>query len=123
MAYKALLYLNGVEVKNIVEYDDLPSIHDGENSGRSPSLKMNRDILGRIMSITVKLGITDKETGRSLLNTLKSPNISVKFLDSETDTYKTIDCYCVDPKKSLIPGLTNFYKEIDFVLNSNGRYD
>lgn len=123
MAFKPLLYLNGTEIKNIVEFDDLPSIQDGENSGRTPTLVMDRDILGRIMSITVKLGITDKATGRSILNMLKQPNITVKFLDSETDTYKTIDCYCVDPQKTLLPGMLDYYQDISFVLNSNARYD
>lgn len=123
MAYKPLLYLNGTEIKNIVEYDDLASTQDGENSGRTPTLMMNRDILGRIMSITVKLGITDKATGRTVLNILKQPNITVKFLDSESDTYKTIDCYCVDPKKSLLQGMMDYYSSIEFVLNSNARYD
>ncbi|WP_304960325.1 hypothetical protein [Thomasclavelia cocleata] len=123
MAYKPLLYLNDMEIKNIVEFDDLASTQDGENSGRTPTLSMNRDILGRIMSITVKLGITDKTTGRSILNLLKKPNIKVRFLDSETDMYKTIDCYCVDPKKTLLPGMLDFYQSLEFVLNSNGRYD
>lgn len=123
MAYKPLLYLNNMEIKNIVEYDDLASVQDGENSGRTPTLLMNRDILGRIMSITVKLGITDKATGRSILNILKQPNITAKFLDSETDTYKTVDCYCVDPKKVLLQGMIDYYESIEFVLNSNTRYD
>lgn len=121
--YKPLLYLNGIEIKNIVEYDDAPSIQDGENSGRTPTLSMDRDILGRVLSISVKLGITDKKTVRSILNILKSPNISTKFLDSETDTYKTVDCYCVDPKKTLISGLIDYYQELSFVLNINTRYD
>lgn len=123
MAYKPLLYLNGKEIKNIIEYDDLPSIQDGENSGRSPTLQMNRDILGRVMSITVKLGVTEKSVVREILNILKNPNISVKFLDSETDTYKTIDCYCVDPKKTLMEGLMDYYQEVEFTLNSNARFD
>lgn len=33
MAYKPLLYLNDMEIKNIVEFDDLASTQDGENSG------------------------------------------------------------------------------------------
>ncbi|MEG0314127.1 MAG: hypothetical protein RR646_02570 [Erysipelotrichaceae bacterium] len=121
--YKPLLYLNGIEIKNIVEYDDSPSIQDGENSGRTPTLSMDRDILGRVLSISIKLGITDKTTVRAILNILKSPNISTKFLDSETDTYKTVDCYCVDPKKTLIPGLIDYYQDLSFVLNINTRYD
>lgn len=121
--YKPLLYMNNVEIKNIVEYDDLPSIQDGENSGRTPTLAMDRDILGRVLSINVKLGITDKSTGRTILNILKSPNINVRFLDSESDTYKVANCYCVDPKKTLMAGLMDFYQDISFVLNSNARYD
>ena len=121
--YKPLLYLNNVEIKNIVEYDDLPSTQDGENSGRTPTLAMDRDILGRVLSINIKLGITDKPTGRAILNILKSPNINVRFLDSESDTYKVADCYCVDPKKNLMVGLMDFYQDISFVLNSNARYD
>lgn len=123
MAYKPLLYLNEIEIKNIVEYDDLPSIQDGENSGRSPTLQMNRDILGRVMSITVKLGVTEKSVVREILNILKNPNINVRFLDSETDTYKTIDCYCVDPKKTRMTGIMDYYQSLEFVLNSNARYD
>lgn len=123
MAYKPLLYLNSMEIKNIVEYDDLASTQDGDNSGRTPTLKMNRDILGRIMSITVKVGVTDAATIRSILNILKQPNINVRFLDSETDTYKTIDCYCVDPKKNRLPGMIDYYQSLEFVLNSNARYD
>lgn len=123
MGYRPLLFLNNVEIKNIIEFDDLASTQDGENSGRTPTLLMNRDILGRVMSITVKLGITDKATGRTILNILKQPNISVKFLDSETDGYKTINCYCVDPKKTLLPGMMDYYESMEFVLNSNSRYD
>ena len=123
MSYKPLLYLNNVEIKNIIEYDDLASTQDGENSGRTPTLKMNRDILGRIMSITVKLGITEAATVRTILNILKQPNISVRFLDSETDSYKTIDCYCVDPKKTRLSGMIDYYQSLEFVLNSNARYD
>lgn len=123
MAYKPLLFLNNLEIKNIVEYDDLASTQDGENSGRTPTLLMNRDILGRIMSITVKLGITEKATGRTILNILKQPNISVKFLDSETDSYRTVDCYCVDPKKTLLQGMMDYYESMEFTLNSNARYD
>lgn len=123
MAYKPLLYLNDVEIKNIVEYDDLASTQDGENSGRTPTLQMNRDILGRIMSITVKLGITEAATVRTILNILKQPNIYVRFLDSETDSYKTIDCYCVDPKKTRLTGLIDYYESVEFTLNSNARYD
>lgn len=121
--YKPLLYLNNIEVKNIIDYNDLASTQDGENSGRTPTLQMNRDILGRIMSITVKLGVTDRAIGKDLLNILKSPNIATKFLDSELDDYRTIDCYCVDPKKTLMPGLMNYYQSIEFTLNSNERYD
>lgn len=123
MAYKPLLYLNDTEIKNIVEYDDLASTQDGENSGRTPTLQMNRDILGRIMSITVKLGITEASVVRTILNILKQPNISVRFLDSETDSYKTIDCYCVDPKKTRLTGLIDYYESVEFTLNSNARYD
>lgn len=123
MAYKPLLYLNNVEIKNIIEYDDLASTQDGENSGRTPTLQMNRDILGRIMSITVKLGITEAATVRTILNILKQPNISVRFLDSETDSYKIIDCYCVDPKKTRLSGMIDYYQSLEFVLNSNARYD
>lgn len=123
MAYKPLLYLNNVEIKNIVEYDDLASTQDGENSGRTPTLQMNRDILGRIMSITVKLGITEAATVRTILNILKQPNINARFLDSETDTYKTINCYCVDPKKTRLSGMIDYYQSLEFVLNSNARYD
>ena len=123
MAYKPLLYLNDIEIKNIVEFDDLASTQDGENSGRTPTLLMNRDILGRILSITVKLGITDKATGRSILNILKQPNINVRFLDSESDSYKNVDCYCVDPKKTLLTGMMDYYETMEFVLNSNARYD
>ncbi len=123
MGYKALLYLNGKEIKNITSYNDLPSIQDGQDSGRTPGLVMDRDILGRIMNISVNLGITSRADGREILNILKSPNISVKFLDSETDTYKTIDCYCIDPQKELLEGLIDYYKTISFVLNSNRRYD
>lgn len=123
MAYKPLLYLNNVEIKNIIEYDDLASTQDGENSGRTPTLQMNRDILGRIMSITVKLGITEAAIVRTILNILKQPNISVRFLDSETDSYKIIDCYCVDPKKTRLSGMIDYYQSLEFVLNSNARYD
>lgn len=121
--YKPLLYLNNKEIKEIVQYDDAPSIQDGENSGRTPTLSMDRDILGRILSINVSLGITSRAEGMLILNILKSPNITVKFLDSETDTYKTIDCYCVDPKKELLDGMMSYYKSITFELKSNTRFD
>ncbi|MEG0475038.1 MAG: hypothetical protein RR548_04995 [Carnobacterium sp.] len=121
--YKPLLYLNNKEIKEIVQYDDAPSIQDGENSGRTPTLSMDRDILGRILSINVSIGITSRAEGMLILNILKSPNITVKFLDSETDTYKTIDCYCVDPKKELLDGMMSYYKSITFELKSNTRFD
>ncbi|MEG2253750.1 MAG: hypothetical protein RSC33_00315 [Vagococcus sp.] len=121
--YKPLLYLNNKEIKEIVQYDDAPSIQDGENSGRTPTLSMDRDILGRILSINVSLGITSRAEGMLIINILKSPNITVKFLDSETDTYKTIDCYCVDPKKELLDGMMSYYKSITFELKSNTRFD
>lgn len=121
--YKPLLYLNNKEIKEIVQYDDAPSIQDGENSGRTPTLSMDRDILGRILSINVSTGITSRAEGMLILNILKSPNITVKFLDSETDTYKTIDCYCVDPKKELLDGMMSYYKSITFELKSNTRFD
>lgn len=123
MAYKPLLYLNDVEITNITDYDDLASIQDGEGSGRTPSLKMNRDILGRIMSINVRLGITKGSTVREILNILKKPNINVKFLNSETDDYSIIECYCIDPKKQRLPGLMDYYKSVEFKLVSNGRFD
>ncbi len=75
------------------------------------------------MSITVKLGVTEKSVVREILNILKNPNINVRFLDSETDTYKTIDCYCVDPKKNRMTGIMDYYQSLEFVLNSNARYD
>lgn len=121
--YKPLLFLNGKEIHEIVSFDDLPSIQDGENSGRTPGLIMDRDILGRIMSISVELGITKRSEGIEILNILKIPNITVKFLDTESDAYKTIDCYCIDPKKELMEGCMDYFKSISFVLNSNGRYD
>lgn len=123
MGYKPLLYLNGKEVKNIVSYNDLPSIQDGENSGRTPTLHMDRDILGRILNINVNVGLTPRSEGRELLNILKSPNITVKFLDSETDTYRTIDGYCIDPSKELLEGMMDYYRSISFIINSNERYD
>ena len=43
----AYLIIDGVEIKNLVSYDDLLSTQDGEDSGRNPALVMNRDILGR----------------------------------------------------------------------------
>lgn len=123
MAYKALLFLNEHEVKNIVDYSDLASVQDGENSGRTPTLKMNRDILGRIMSINVKLGVTSKAEVKTLLNILKKPNIKVRFLNSEIDDYSNVDCYCVDPKRTRLPGISDYYQSVEFTLNSNGRFD
>lgn len=121
--YKPLLFLNDKEIKEITVFDDLPSIQDGENSGRTPTLSMDRDILGRILNINVTLGITPRSEAIALLNILKNPNITVKFLDSESDTYKIMDCYCVDPKKELLPGMMNYYSSLSFVLISNERYD
>lgn len=121
--YKPLLFLNDKEIKEITVFDDLPSIQDGDNSGRTPTLSMDRDILGRILNINVTLGITPRSEAIALLNILKNPNITVKFLDSESDTYKIMDCYCVDPKKELLPGMMNYYSSLSFVLISNERYD
>lgn len=121
--YRPLLYLNNKEIKSIVNFNDLASIQDGDNSGRTPNLTMTRDILGRIMSISVTIGIISRKDGMDILNILKEPNITVKFLDSETDEYRTVDCYCIDPKKTLMPGLMDYYQNIEFVLNSNERYD
>ena len=121
--YRPLLYLNNKEIKSIVNFNDLASIQDGDNSGRTPNLTMTRDILGRVMSITVTLGIISRQDGMDILNILKEPNINVKFLDSETDQYRTVDCYCIDPKKILMPGLMDYYQSMEFILNSNERYD
>lgn len=121
--YRPLLYLNNKEIKSIVNFNDLASIQDGDNSGRTPNLTMTRDILGRIMSISVTIGVISRKDGMDILNILKEPNITVKFLDSETDEYRTVDCYCIDPKKTLMPGLMDYYQNIEFVLNSNERYD
>ena len=121
--YRPLLYLNNKEIKSIVSFNDLASIQDGDNSGRTPNLTMTRDILGRVMSITVTLGIISRQDGADILKILKEPNINVKFLDSETDQYRIVDCYCIDPKKTLMPGLMDYYQNIEFILNSNERYD
>ncbi|OCN03597.1 hypothetical protein A4S06_05395 [Erysipelotrichaceae bacterium MTC7] len=123
MAYKTLLVIDGVTINNIVSYDDLASTQDGEKSGRVPSLHMNRDILGRIMSIDVTLGITPVNEGMVILNLLKNPEMRVQFRDSETDTLKTIECYCVDPKKSRLEGMMDYFETIQFQLVSIARYD
>jgi hypothetical protein len=123
MAYTQLLYINDYAVPNLTSYDDLLSEQDGENSGRTPTLKMNRDILGRIASITAKVEFVDRATGQKILNILKKHNITVKFLNSETGNYSTISCYCVDPKKELAVGLMSYYKYIEFTLNSNSKFD
>lgn len=119
--YKPVLYLNGAEIKNITSYNDLLSEQDGENSGRTPNLNMHRDILGRLLSITAKVEYLTFDEGKALLNILKNHSIQVKFLNSETGSYSTVSCYCVDPKKEQIPG--GYFKLIEFTLNSNGRFD
>lgn len=123
MAYKTLLIIDGVTIHNIVAFDDLPSTQDGDNSGRVPSLQMNRDILGRIMSIEVTLGITPASTVQTILNLLKNPTMTVQFRDSESDALKTINCYCIDPQKERLEGMMDYYKSVQFRLVSNGRYD
>jgi hypothetical protein len=123
MAYKTLLIIDGTTINNIVSYNDLPSTQDGDNSGRVPSLQMNRDILGRIMSIDVSLGITPATDVQMILNLLKNPNMVVQFRDSESDTLKTINCYCIDPEKERLEGMMDYYKSVQFRLVSNGRYD
>jgi len=121
--YKPLLYINNYEVKNIIAYDDLASVQDGENSGRVPTLTMHRDILGRIMSINVTVGVSPVSEVRTLLGILKNPEITVRFLDTETDSYKTINCYCVDPQKERLEGMMDYFRSLSFVLNSIERYD
>ncbi|MFV0382320.1 MAG: hypothetical protein ACK5KR_08920 [Breznakia sp.] len=123
MAYKTLLKIDNHEIKNIVAYDDLASTQDGENSGRVPSLYMNRDILGRIMSIDVTLGLTPANEVKTILTLLKNPAMSVQFRDSETDTLKTTSCYCVDPKKERLEGMMDYFRSVQFQLVSNERYD
>lgn len=123
MAYKQLLYIDGYEVPNITSYDDLLSEQDGENSGRTPNLNMNRDILGRIASISVKLGPTEGSVVRKILGILKKSDITVKFLNSETNNYSTISCYCIDPKKEKLATMGDYYKSLDFTLVSNRRFD
>jgi len=123
MTYRPLLYIDDYEVPNITEYDDLLSEQDGENSGRTPNLTMNRDILGRIASISVKLGATEGNIVRKILDILKKSDITVKFLNSETNDYSTISCYCIDPKKERLPGIQDYYKSMEFSLISNRRFD
>lgn len=119
--YKPLLYLKGKEIKNLTSYNDLLSEQDGENSGRTPTLIMHRDILGRLLSITAKVEYVTLAEGMELLNILKDHSIQAKFLNSETGEYSTASCYCVDPKKEMIPG--GYFKSIEFTLNSNRRFD
>lgn len=71
----AYLIIDGVEIKNLVSYDDLLSTQDGEDSGRNPALVMNRDILGRILSITAKVGVTPQAEASKLLKLLKNPKM------------------------------------------------
>lgn len=123
MAYKQLLYINGYEVPNIISYEDLLSEQDGENSGRTPNLNMNRDILGRIANISVKLGPTEGSVIRKILAILKKNDITVKFLNSEINDYSIISCYCIDPKKEKLATMGDYYKSLDFTLVSNGRFD
>ncbi len=123
MAYKQLLYINGYEVPNIISYEDLLSEQDGENSGRTPNLNMNRDILGRIANISVKLGPTEGSVIRKILAILKKNDITVKFLNSEINDYSIISCYCIDPKKEKLATMGDYYKSLDFTLVSNGRVD
>lgn len=120
----AYLKINGVEITNLVEYDDLLSTQDGDDSGRNPALVMNRDILGRILSITAKKGVCTQAEGMQLLNLLKNPEMSVEYYNSETGKMETCSSmYCVDPKKSRVEGMFNYFKEIEFTLNSNQKYD
>lgn len=120
----AYLIIDGYEVKNLVDYNDLLSTQDGEDSGRNPALIMNRDILGRILSITVKVGVTPKSEAKILLQKLKNPAMSVQFCNSETDKMETCSSmYCVDPKKTRLEGMFDYFKEIEFTLNSNAKYD
>ena len=120
----AYLFIDGVEIKNLVSYDDLLSTQDGEDSGRNPALVMNRDILGRILSITAKVGVTPQAEASKLLKLLKNPKMSVKYYNSETGKMETCaSMYCVDPKKTRVDGLFSYFKEIEFTLNSNKKYD
>lgn len=120
----AYLIIDGYEVKNLVDYDDLLSTQDGENSGRNPSLFMNRDILGRILSITAKVGITPQSEAQVLLQKLKNPTMSVQFYNSEKGGMETCSSmYCVDPKKVRLSGMFDFFESIEFTLNSNSKYD
>lgn len=119
-----ILEIDGYEIANIVAYDDLPSTQDGENSGRNPNLTMNREILGRVLSINVKLGITHASVAEIILNKLKNPSMVVRFHNSETNELDTCNSmYCVDPKKVRLTGMFDYYESIEFTLNSNGRWD
>lgn len=118
------LKIDGVEITNLVEYDDLLSTQDGEDSGRNPALVMNRDILGRVLSITAKKGVCTQEEGKQLLNLLKNPEMVVQYYNSETGQVETCNSmYCVDPSKSRVEGMFDYFKEIEFTLNSNQKYD
>lgn len=120
----AYLIIDGVEITNLIEYDDQLSTQDGEDSGRNPALVMNRDILGRILSITAKKGVCSQSEGTQLLNLLKNPTMSVQYFNSETGQMETCaSMYCVDPKKSRVEGMFDYFKEIEFTLNSNRKYD
>lgn len=120
----AYLIIDGYEVKNLTAYNDLLSTQDGEDSGRNPALVMNRDILGRVLSITAKVGIISQDEGAVLLQKLKNPEMSVQFYNSESGKIETCSSmYCVDPKKTRMDGMFDYYKEIEFTLNSNMKYD
>lgn len=119
-----ILEIDGYEITNIVDYDDLPSTQDGENSGRNPNLTMNREILGRVLSINVKLVITHKSVAEIILKKLKNPSMVVRFHNSETNKLDTCNSmYCIDPKKNRLEGMFDYYESIEFTLNSNERWD
>ena len=119
-----ILEIDGYEITNIIDYDDFLSTQDGETSGRNPNLTMNREILGRILSINVKIGVTSASKAKTILNKLKNPTMLVRFHNSEKNALDTCNSmYCVDPKKNRLEGMFDTFESIEFTLNSNERWD
>lgn len=118
-----LLKIDGIVIRNLTGYAPLLSQQDGENSGRNPNLDMNRDILGRIVNITVKVGYCYQDEMKQLLSLLNNPQMQVEYFLPEIGAMISGSFYCVDPKPIIKSWNPVVYEEMEFVLVSNGRYD
>lgn len=109
------LVLNGTDVSHLVKslkvgYETLVS----DNSGRNANGDTVIDIVNRKVKLYATFIPMDGGDMSSLLNAIGDYVISVKYLDSKSNSVKTITCYTGTPEPDYywIHGNNVFYKEM-----------